>query len=76
MPISEEKIIEIHYNAFSTIKEQLDAQHFKCSDIELYEKAKNNMLYLYIHGFMTDSEKDKVLNKIHKKLLKNIRKKI
>jgi hypothetical protein len=66
--------IEIHYNAFETIEEQLKEQGFWCKDIKLYEKAKDSILFLWFHSFLTDKEHDKAINKLHKKIIKNVKK--
>lgn len=64
------KIIEIHYNAFQSIKEQI--KDYKCKDIEIFEKARIYIFYLYIQGFITDSEKNKACNRLHKKIINAI----
>lgn len=66
--------IEIHYNAFETIEEQLKEQGYSCKDIEFYEKAKDSIMYLWVGGFLTETEWDKLLNKLHKKIIKNVKK--
>ena len=66
--------IEIHYNAFETIEEQLKEQGYLCNDIKLYEKAKDSILFLWFHNFITDVEYDKVINKLHKKIIKKVEK--
>lgn len=66
--------IGIDYNVFETIEEQLKVQGYKCKDIQIYEKAKDSILYLWFHDFLTDVECDKSINKLHKKILKNIEK--
>ena len=68
----ENEIIEIHYNFFETIKEQLKKQNYKCKNINLYDKAKDSIIYLYVHNILTDSEKEKCINKLHKQILKDI----
>ena len=35
----ENEIIEIHYNFFETIKEQLKKQNYKCKNINLYSSS-------------------------------------
>ena len=65
--------IELHYNVFETLQEQIEKQKYKCNDVEIYDKAKDSILFLYIHGIITDSEKDKFINKLHKEIIKNIR---
>lgn len=67
------EMIEIHYNCFETIEEQLKEQGYKCKDIDIFETAKTNICYLWLHGILTDSEKNKCINKLHKKILKNIK---
>lgn len=69
-----ERMIEIHYNAFETLEEQLKAQNYKCSDLEIFETAKNDILYLWFHNILTDGEKDKCINKLHKQIITRIRK--
>lgn len=66
--------IEIHYNAFETIEEQLKEQGYSCKDIKLYEKAKDSILYLWFHSILTDKEHDKAIDKLHKRIIKNIKK--
>ena len=66
--------IEMHYNAFETIQEQLKEQGYLCKDIEIYEKAKDSMLFLWFHNFLTDGEHDKAIKKLHKKIIKNVEK--
>lgn len=66
--------IEIHYNAFETIEEQLKKQGYSCKDIKLYEKAKDSILFLWFHSFLTDKEHDKAISKLHKKIIKNVKK--
>ena len=66
--------IEIYYNAFETIEEQLKEQGYSCKDIKLYEKAKDSILYLWFHSFLTDKEHDKAIDKLHKQIIKNIEK--
>jgi len=68
----EGKTIEIHYNAFETIEEQLKKQNYKCEEIDIFEQAKTSILYLYIQGFLTENEKDKSFNRLHKKIVKNL----
>lgn len=67
-------MLEIHYNAFETIEGQLKEQGYLCKDIKLCEKAKDSILFLWFHNFITDVEKDKVINKLHKKIIKNVEK--
>ena len=65
--------IEIHYNFFETIEEQLKKQGYKCENIEMLEDVKKSIFYLWIHNFISDKEKTKCINKLHKEILKNIK---
>ena len=66
--------IGIYYNAFETIEEQLKKQGYSCKDVEIYEKTKDSIMYLWIHGYLTETEWNKLLNKLHKKIIKNVEK--
>ena len=66
--------MEIHYNAFETIEEQLKEQGYSCKDVEIYEKTKDSIMYLWVHGYLTEAEWNKLLNKLHKKIIKNVKK--
>lgn len=72
--MSEEKMLTIHYNAFESIELQLARQKYKCKDIGIFEKAKDDILYLWFHNVLTDKEKEKCINKLHKQIVKSIRK--
>ena len=71
-----DKEIELHYNFFETLQEQMEKQKYKCNNIEIYDKAKDSILFLYIQNIITDSEKDKLINKLHKKIIKDIKEEI
>lgn len=66
--------IEIHYNAFETIGEQLEKYNLKCSKIDDFEKIKTNIILLYLEDIITDNELDKCYNRLHKQILKTIEK--
>ncbi len=66
--------IEIHYNAFETIEEQLKEQGYLCEDIKIYEKAKDSILYLCFHSFLSDKEYDNAISRLHKEIIKNVKK--
>ena len=70
----DKRIIEIHYNVFETLEEQLKAQNYKGSDLETFEITKNNILYLWFNNILTNNEKDKCINKLHKQIITKIRK--
>lgn len=73
--MSEEKrMIEIHYNAFDSIKLQIAKQKYKCKDVELFDKLKDSIIFLYVHNILTDDEENKCFNKLQKQIVKSIRK--
>lgn len=66
--------ITLHYNIFDTLEEQLISQNYKCSKIKEYDETKDNILKLWFGNYLTDTEKDKCLNRLHKKIVTDIRK--
>ena len=66
------KEIVMHYNAFETIKEQIEKQGLKLKDIEHYEQEKFCIIYLYLHNILTESEKDKCIKRLHKEIVKKV----
>lgn len=63
--------IEIHYNAFQTISEQL--KDFEVEDVEELDKLGYYIFYLYVHDMLTDSQKDTAIKRLHKRVLKSIK---
>lgn len=67
-------ILEIHYNAFQTIKEQIP-EGYEVKDIDYLEDLKVCILKLYINDILTESQEDKALRRLHKQVMKNLRRK-
>ena len=63
--------IEIHYNAFQTLEEQL--KDFEVEDVEELDKLKYYIFYLYVHDMLTDSQKDTAIKRLHKRVIKSIK---
>lgn len=63
--------IEIHYNAFQTLAEQL--KDFEVEDVEELDKLKYYIFYLYVHDMLTDSQKDTAIKRLHKRVIKSIK---
>lgn len=70
----DDRKITLHYNIFDTLEEQLISQNYKCFNIKEYDETKDNILKLWFGNYLTDSEKDKCLNRLHKKIVADIRK--
>ena len=66
------KAIELHYNAFESLELQIVRQGCQCKNIDIYEKAKDDILYLYVQGFLSESEKDRAFNRLHKEIIKEL----
>lgn len=66
------KAISIHYNVFQTIGEQI-SNEYEVQEIELLEKLKEDIFMLYIHDILTESQKDTAIQRLNKKVIKNIR---
>lgn len=64
----------MQYGAFHTIKEQLDEQDYELEeDVKKYEKAKDYIIYLHLHNFITDSEEERIFNRMHNRIKRNIK---
>lgn len=68
------RTITIDYSVFKTIKEQIP-QNIELENIEMFEKLKNDIIGLYIHGILTESQKMNALFKLNKLIHKNIKEK-
>ena len=66
--------ITIHYNAFQTIKEQIP-EGYEVKDIDYLEDLKTCILKLYINGILTESQESSALKRLHKQVMKNLRRK-
>lgn len=65
------KQIEIHYNPLQTISEQLE--DYEVEDVKFLDKLNYSIFLLYIHDILTESQKDKAIQRLHKKVLKSIK---
>lgn len=63
--------IEIHYNVFLTISEQL--KDFEVEDVEELDKLEYYIFYLYVHDMLTYSQKNIAIKRLHKRVLKSIK---
>lgn len=64
--------LKLHLGALAPkLDEQLTKQGLQCKDIEIEQKAHESMLMLWFHGYVNDSQKEKMT----KKLFNNIKKK-
>ena len=63
--------IEIHYNAFQTISEQL--KDYEVEDVEELDELEYYIFYLWLHDILTDSQKDTAIKRLHKRVLKSIK---
>lgn len=63
--------MDIEYSAFKTLEEQL--KDYEVLNLDLFEKLKDNIIMLYLHDVLTDSQKDVAFNRLHRKLMKNIK---
>ena len=69
-------IVEFHHGALcDSYEEQANAQGFTFGDMaEWVEKVGYGLVCAYIHGCITDSEYNKIMDRFQKKiLLKNIK---
>lgn len=66
--------IGIHYNAFQTIKEQIP-EGYEVKDIDYLEDLKLCILKLYINGILTESQEDSALKRLHKQVMKKLKRK-
>ncbi len=67
-------VIEIHYNAFQTIKEQIPKE-YEVKDIELLEELKDDIIMLYVYNILTEKPKDDAIKRLHKQVIKNLKRK-
>ena len=70
----EERKIGLHYNVFQSLKEQIEAQNYKCKNIQLYDDLKTSILKLYLHNILTESMKNDAIKRLHKQIVSDIRK--
>lgn len=65
--------LEMHYNSFATISEQLTKFDIDKKDLERFEKIKKCILMLYYHNIVTETQKTKCFEKLHKQIEKSIK---
>lgn len=65
--------LEIHFGALAPkLSEQLKEQGLEDKDITKHEKIMESMIMLYLHGYTTDTQNEKM----HKRLFSDIKKKV
>ena len=64
------------YGALSdSLEEQANAQGFTLGDdAERLQKLNNSMIMCWIHGLCTESQKDSMMKKLQKKIVKSLKK--
>ena len=70
------KKIAIDFGALAdSLKTQLTLQNFSCEETTLkkFEKLRDSINMLYIHSYLTDSEKDKKFRKLFNNLKKAVK---
>lgn len=70
------KTIAIDFGALAdSLKTQLTLQNFSCEETNLkkFEKLRDSINMLYIHSYLTDSEKDKKFRKLFDNLKKAVK---
>lgn len=69
--------VVFHYGALScSLEEQANAQGFTLGkDAERLQKLNNSMIMCWIHGLCTDSQKDSMMKKLQKQVVKCLKKK-
>jgi hypothetical protein len=66
--------LTIDFNLFDSIEEQLKNQGFTDAEIDTHEKIRQNIFFLYIYGYISEGQRDKMLKKLFKEIAKNITK--
>ena len=70
------KTIAIDFGALAdSLKTQLTLQNFSCEETTLkkFEKLRDSINMLYIHSYLTDSEKDNNFRKLFANLKKAVK---
>ncbi len=67
--------IELELSGFGwTIEKQLNKQGYTLGEnITRYEKLNDARIMLFLHSYLTDSENNKLANKISKNIFKDIK---
>ena len=69
------KEVAFHYGALSDpLEKQANAQGLTLGDkAEKWQNICNATIFLWIHDIQTDIQKDHMLKKIHKKMIKDLK---
>lgn len=69
------KEVTFHYGALcDSLEDQANAQGFTLGkDAERLENIKHAMLMCWIHGLVTDSQKDSMMKKMQSKVVKSLK---
>ena len=73
--MSEVKMVGFHHGALcDSYEKQANEQGFTFGEnAEFFQKVGFGLVAAYIHGFITDSEYDKILKRFQKELVKNLK---
>lgn len=66
--------LTIDFNLFDSIEKQLKEQGFVDTEIDIHEKIRKNIFFLYVYGYVSDNQRDKMLKKLFKEITKHITK--
>jgi|GEM_PF-5362266 len=68
------KQFNLHIGALAKpLKEQLSEQGLTIDNVEYYEKVLEARTYLFLGGFVSDSENQKIVGRIFKELHKKVK---
>lgn len=68
--------LELHIGALAPkLSEQLESQGLVLKNIDYYEKVLESRVYLFMGGFMTESENKKVVERVFKEISKKVKSK-
>lgn len=64
--------MNLEFSAFDPpLEEQLKRCGLEIKNVEKYEKIKKSILMLWFHGYITDLQKEKMVNKFFKEIKSN-----
>ena len=67
------KQVGLHFGALADDLEiQLKQQGFQDKKIELHKKLSNSITMLFLHSYINDSQKTKMIDKLFKDIKKNL----
>ena len=65
---------KLHIGALApSLSEQLENQGFILKDSNYYEKVLESRIYLFMGGFITETENEKVVERIFKEISKKVK---